>query len=69
MQGTERAVTCYCSAPLSSPALSQVLRRPGKHVWVVRTEHFEEDVAGLWGWLCLTEAQQKAPHQTHPQQI
>ena len=28
----------------------------GKHVWVVRHESFEEDVAAMWEWLCVPAA-------------
>jgi len=45
--------------------LLEVLRRPDKSAWLVRTEHFDEDVAGLWEWLCVPEGERPEAVSTH----
>ena len=45
--------------------LLEVLRRPDKSAWIVRTENFDEDVAGLWEWLCVPEDQRPETVSTH----
>ena len=44
MTDTERAARC----------LKQAMRQKDTHTYVVRTEHLEEDLQGVFTWLCAS---------------
>ena len=49
----------------ASRRIKQAMRREDTHVYVVRTEHLEEDVQGLFAWLCASPvATVSASHET-----
>ena len=50
---------------LQSTGLMEVLRRPDKQLFVMRTEHLEEDGARLFDWLCVP-AWQRGPMPDDP---
>ena len=45
--------------------LLEVLRRDDKHTYAIRTETFNDDVEGLWDWLCVPESSRPEMIYTH----
>ena len=45
--------------------LLEVLRRDDKHTYAIRTETFDDDVDGLWDWLCVPRPSRPEMIYTH----